>query len=69
MEKTPWFDPTEPPVRAGVYEREWSSDISDPFDYWDGADWYYGGSGPKINPNPWRGKNDRRWRGLTAPAE
>lgn len=63
-ELTPWFEPTEKPVRPGFYQREWQDQVSrNACDWWDGADWKYGPD--EAYPAP----NNKRWRGLTAPAE
>ena len=39
MEKTPWFDCSTPPVRIGVYEREFPGVYKTFFQLWNGTRW------------------------------
>lgn len=63
---TDWFPAEVKPVRVGWYEREYASDwLTRACDWWDGSRWilcsYFG-------DHIGQGNDDRRWRGLSAPA-
>lgn len=64
MKYTPWFPPTEKPVRPGVYQIKATAEAW--FRRWDGHTWHYGADTsaraalrnapfPEWANEPWRG--------------
>jgi hypothetical protein len=64
LNKTPWFDGGEHPVRIGVYERDHCGNLE--YSYWNGAGWNFAAKtvgGASLN-KVFSRFQDLPWRGL-----